>query len=128
MVKPQRVKKVVIDGGGTAGWITAAALSQQLGPWLEITLTESGQTGPVGVGGATLPTLLSCHRLLGLGEREFLRVTRGSIKLGISFENWARRGDRYIHSFGVIGRSTWLGDFHHFWLAAKQSGFAGELG
>jgi len=128
MVKPQSVKKVVIAGGGTAGWITAAALSQQLGPLLEITLIESEQIGTVGVGEATFPTVLSFHRLLGLDEREFLRVTRGSIKLGISFENWARRGDRYIHSFGVIGRSTWLGDFHHFWLAAKQSGFAGELG
>ncbi|MFO7304424.1 MAG: tryptophan 7-halogenase [Gammaproteobacteria bacterium] len=126
-MKPQTVKKVVIAGGGTAGWIAAAALSQQLGPLLDITLIESEQIPTVGVGEATFPTVLAFHRLLGLDEREFLRVTRGSIKLGISFENWARRGDRYIHSFGVIGRSTFLGDFHHYWLAARQSGYDGDL-
>lgn len=127
-MKPQSVKKVVIAGGGTAGWVTAAALSQQLGPLLDITLIESEEIGTVGVGEATFPTVRTFHRLLDLDEREFLRVTRGSIKLGISFENWARLGDRYIHSFGVIGRSTWLGDFHHFWLAARKHGYDGELG
>jgi tryptophan halogenase len=127
-VEPQTVKKVVIAGGGTSGWITAAALSQQLGSLLDITLIESEAIGTVGVGEATFPTVRTFHRLLDLDEREFMRATRGSIKLGISFENWARRGDRYIHSFGVIGRSTWLGDFHHFWLAARNAGFDGELG
>jgi tryptophan halogenase len=127
-VDSQTVKKVVIAGGGTSGWIAAAALSQQLGSLLDITLIESEAIGTVGVGEATFPTVRTFHRLLDLDEQEFLRVTRGSIKLGISFENWARRGDRYIHSFGVVGRSTWLGDFHHFWLAAKKHGFAGEIG
>jgi tryptophan halogenase len=126
-VDGQIVKKVVIAGGGTSGWCTAAALAQQLGPLLDITLIESEEIGTVGVGEATFPTIRTFHHLLALDEPEFLRATRGSIKLGISFENWARLGDRYIHSFGVIGKATWLGEFHHYWLAAKQEGFGGEL-
>ncbi len=122
------MSKVVIAGGGTAGWCAAAALSQQLGTVLDITLIESEEIGTVGVGEATFPTILSFHKILDLDEREFLRVTRGSIKLAISFENWARKGDRYIHSFGVIGKHTWLGGFQHFWLAAKAAGFGDELG
>ena len=127
-MKAQTVKKVVIAGGGTSGWCAAAALSQQLGSLVEITLIESEEIGTVGVGEATFPTVRTFHKILDLDEREFLRVTRGSIKLGISFENWARLGDRYIHSFGVIGKSTWLGDFHHMWLAAHAAGFGDELG
>lgn len=124
----QKVRKVVIAGGGTSGWCAAAALVKQLGSLLDITLIESDEIGTVGVGEATFPTIRAFHKILDLDEREFLRVTRGSIKLAISFENWARRGDRYIHSFGVIGKSTWLGEFHHFWLAARAAGFGGELG
>ena len=127
-MQAQKVRKVVIAGGGTSGWCAAAALAQQLGPLLDITLIESDEIGTVGVGEATFPTIRAFHRILDLEEREFLCVTRGSIKLAISFENWARTGDRYLHSFGVIGKSTWLGDFHHFWLAARASGFGGSLG
>lgn len=126
-MEQQKIKKVVIAGGGTSGWCAAAALVQQLGPLLDITLIESEEIGTVGVGEATFPTVRGFHKILDLDEREFLRVTRGSIKLAISFENWARKGDRYIHSFGVIGKGSWLGDFHHFWLAAKASGFGDEL-
>ena len=124
----QTVKKVVIAGGGTSGWCAAAALSQQLGSLVDITLIESEEIGTVGVGEATFPTVRIFHKILDLDEREFLGVTRGSIKLGISFENWARLGDRYIHSFGAIGKGTWLGDFHHLWLAAQAAGFGDELG
>lgn len=127
-MEAQKTRKVVIAGGGTSGWCAAAALAQQLGPLLDITLIESDEIGTVGVGEATFPTIRAFHRILDLEEREFLRVTRGSIKLAISFENWACRGDRYIHSFGVIGKSTWLGEFHHFWLAARAAGFGGSLG
>jgi tryptophan halogenase len=127
-VAAQKVRKVVVAGGGTSGWCAAAALVKQLGSLLDITLIESDEIGTVGVGEATFPTIRAFHKILDLDEREFLRVTRGSIKLAISFENWARRGDRYIHSFGVIGKSTWLGEFHHFWLAARAAGFGGELG
>lgn len=122
-----QVRKVVIAGGGTSGWCAAAALAQHFGTLLDITLVESEEIGTVGVGEATFPTILGFHKILGIDEQEFLRATRGSIKLAISFENWARKGDRYIHSFGVVGKHTWLGDFQHFWLAAKAAGYGGSL-
>jgi tryptophan 7-halogenase len=124
----QRVKRVVIAGGGTAGWVAAAALAQQLGPLLDITLVESDDIGTVGVGEATIPTVRAFHQLIGLDEREFMRATRATFKLGISFENWARLGDRYIHAFGDIGKSAWMGDFHNMWLQAKAEGFGGDIG
>lgn len=125
MNKP--VRKVIIAGGGTAGWIAAATLSSQLGSLLDITLVESDQIGIVGVGEATIPTHVSFHRLLGIDEKEFMRATRASFKLGISFENWGKLGERYIHSFGRIGRSTWMGDFQHMWHHAQSLGFGGEM-
>jgi len=124
----QRIRKVVIAGGGTAGWLAAAALSRQLGQLLDITLVESEEIGTIGVGEATIPTMRAFHTILGLDEREFMRATQATFKLGIAFENWARDGDRYIHSFGDIGKSTWMGDFHHFWLAAKADGDSSEIG
>jgi tryptophan halogenase len=127
-LEPAIVNKVVITGGGTAGWVTAAALVQHFGTLLDITLVESEDIGTVGVGEATFPSILGFHRLLELNEQEFMRATQASFKLGISFEDWGGLGDRYIHSFGTIGKSTWMGDFQHFWLAAKAEGFAGDLG
>lgn len=124
----QTVKRVVIAGGGTAGWTAAAALAQQLGPLLDITLVESEEIGTVGVGEATIPTMRAFHALLGVDEREFMSATHASFKLGIAFENWARLGDRYIHAFGDIGKTTWMGGFHNMWLMAKAAGFGGELG
>lgn len=126
-MEAQTVRKVVIAGGGTAGWIAAAALSSQLGPLLDITLIESDAIGTIGVGEATIPTHRTFHHLLGIDEREFMRATQASFKLGIAFENWARPGDRYIHSFGSLGKSTWMGDFHHIWMQARAEGLAGEL-
>ncbi|OLF75267.1 tryptophan halogenase [Maricaulis sp. W15] len=123
-----RSKRVVIAGGGTAGWIAAAALVRQLGPLLDITLVESDAIGTVGVGEATIPTHRTFHHLLGIDERAFMRETQASFKLGIAFENWAREGDRYFHSFGQLGKSTWMADFHHLWLEARAAGLAGELG
>ena len=117
------VKKVVVTGGGTAGWVTAAALAQQFGSLLDITLVESEEIGTVGVGEATFPSIQSFHRLLDLDEQEFMRASKASFKLAISFENWGGLGDRYLHAFGTIGRSTWMGDFQHFWLAAQEDGF-----
>jgi tryptophan halogenase len=122
------VKKVVITGGGTAGWVTAASLAKHFGELLDIVLVESEEIGTVGVGEATFPSILAFHRLLELDEREFMRASKATFKLGISFENWGTLGDRYIHAFGTIGRSTWMGDFQHYWLAAQEAGFGGELG
>jgi tryptophan 7-halogenase len=127
-VQKQSIRRVVIAGGGTAGWTAAAALAQQLGPLLDITLVESEEIGTVGVGEATIPTIRNFHALLGINEREFMSATQSTFKLGISFENWARNGDRYIHAFGDIGKTTWMGGFHNMWLMAKAAGFGGDLG
>lgn len=124
----QKVKRVVIAGGGTAGWTAAAALAQQLGLLLDITLVESDEIGTVGVGEATIPTIRTFHALLGIDEREFMSATQASFKLGIAFENWTHLGDRYVHAFGEIGKSTWMGDFHHMCLMANAKDFGGEIG
>ena len=123
----QTIKKVVIAGGGTSGWCAAFALSRQFGTLLDITLIESAEIGTVGVGEATFPTICSFHKIHGIDEQEFLRATRGTIKLAISFENWGRKGDKYIHPFGSVGNSTWLGGFYHYWLAAKARGYEGDV-
>jgi len=123
----QRIRRVVIAGGGTAGWCAAAALSKLIGPLLDITLIESEDIGIVGVGEATIPTARTFHHFLGIDERAFLRATNATYKLGIAFENWAREGDRYIHSFGEIGKSNWMAPFHHVWMAARDRGFGGDL-
>ncbi|WP_379923331.1 tryptophan halogenase family protein [Erythrobacter sp. R86502] len=122
------VRKVVIAGGGTAGWTVAAALAKNLGSMLAIELVESDAIGTVGVGESTIPTARRFHEILGLSEADFVRATGASFKLGISFENWAREGERYFHSFGSTGRSTWMADFQHIWLEAQALGVAGPIG
>ena len=104
----QKIKRVVVAGGGTAGWVVAAALGRLLGTVLDITLVESDEIGTIGVGESTIPTSRTFHHLLGIDEQEFMQETGSAFKLGINFENWGQIGDRYIHSFGVIGRSTLL--------------------
>ncbi|MFT7526050.1 MAG: tryptophan halogenase, partial [Arenicella sp.] len=84
-MKNIKIKKVVIAGGGTAGWMAAAALAKLLGKTLDITLIESDEIPTVGVGEATIPTLLTLHELLGINEREFMAEVNGTFKLGISF-------------------------------------------
>ncbi len=121
------IQRVVIAGGGTAGWITAAALSRHLSSILDITLVESDAIGTVGVGEATIPTSRSFHAMMGIDEREFMAATQATFKLSIAFENWGADGERYVHSFGQIGKSTWMSDFHHFWLEARAQGFGGDL-
>lgn len=124
----QKIKRVVIAGGGTAGWICAAALSSQLGDMLDITLVESEEIGTVGVGEASIPPMRAFHRLIGVDEQEFMRATNATFKLGIGFDNWAKLGDHYIHSFGKTGKETWMAEFHHFWLRAREQGFGEEFG
>ncbi len=122
------IRKVVIAGGGTAGWIAAAGLSKILGKVLDITLVESEEIATVGVGEATVPPMRSFHKLLGIDEQDFMRAVAGSIKLAISFENWARIGDRYIHSFGRNGKPTFFAEFHHYWLRSLELGSTAGLG
>lgn len=122
------VRRVVIAGGGTAGWSAAAALSKVLGPLLTITLIESDEIGTIGVGESTIPTIRGFHQLLGLKESEFLFETDSTYKLAISFENWRRQNDQYFHSFGVLGQSHWMAPFHHLWLQARAEGRSGDIG
>ena len=124
----RQIKRVVIAGGGTAGWTVAAALAKTLGKLVEITLVESDEIGTVGVGESTIPTARRFHELLGIDEAEFIRATNASFKLGIKFEGWTREGESYFHSFGTTGRGTWLADFHHVWLRAREAGVAKDFG
>ena len=108
--------------------MAAAALSQQFRGILDVTLVESEEIGTVGVGESTIPPIRAFHRLLNIDEQEFMRATAATFKLGISFEDWKRPGERYIHSFGMNGKSTWVCEFHHFWLHSLTRGIQSELG
>lgn len=119
--------KVVVAGGGTAGWLTAYSLVTRLGKLLDITLVESDQIGTVGVGEATIPTMRTFHGLIGIDEKEFMAATQATFKLGIQFDNWGQQGDSFFHSFGEIGQRSWMAEFHEFWLEAKARGFGGSL-
>ncbi len=118
------IRRVVIAGGGTAGWMAAAALARTLGKALDITLVESEEIGTVGVGEATIPTLVTFHRLLEINEQDYMSAVKGTIKLGISFENWLDNGHRYIHSFGVSGKDHWSAGFQNFWMRGRELGIA----
>jgi tryptophan 7-halogenase len=122
------VRRVVVAGGGTAGWIAAMALARQLRGLIEVTVVESEAIGTVGVGEATIPTARTFHELLRIDERAFMAATKASFKLGITFENWGRVGDRYIHSFGTMGMKTWVAEFQHFWLQARSEGETAPIG
>jgi tryptophan halogenase len=122
------IKKVVIAGGGTAGWLAAAVLSNQFRGVVDLTLIESDEIGTVGVGESTIPPIRSLHKLLRIDEQEFMRATAATFKLGISFEGWRDGADRYIHSFGVNGKSAWACEFHHFWMHGLTKGINAALG
>lgn len=123
-----KIQKVVIAGGGTAGWMAAASLAKLLGKTLDITLIESDEIPTVGVGEATIPTLLTLHELLGINEREFMAEVNGTFKLGIGFEGWRDLKQDYIHSFGFTGKDCWAAGFQHFWLKGKEMGIAKDFG
>ncbi|HET9817964.1 MAG TPA: tryptophan halogenase family protein, partial [Rhodanobacteraceae bacterium] len=123
-----RIRDIVIVGGGTAGWMAAAALAKVFPGTLAIRLIESEQIGTVGVGEATVPHLKLFNQLLEIDEAEFVRTVKGTFKLGLEFVDWARLGDRYFHGFGTIGHDYGLLPFHQYWLRAHQRGIAAELG
>lgn len=119
--------RYVIAGGGTAGWMAAAALSRFAPPGTQIVLVESEAIGTVGVGEATIPQIHLFNGALGLDEAEFLKETSGSFKLGIEFAGWRAEGHSYMHAFGNIGRQMGLLPFQHHWLRAARLGFAKPL-
>ncbi|GGO64024.1 tryptophan halogenase family protein [Bowmanella pacifica] len=114
--------RVVIVGGGSAGWMAAAMLSRMMGRQLDITLVESDDIATVGVGEATIPPIQHFNRVLGISETDFLRETGGTFKLGIEFENWLEQGHCYMHAFGGLGKEMGLSPFHHSWLRAVAHG------
>ncbi|MDL2355099.1 MAG: tryptophan 7-halogenase [Pseudomonadota bacterium] len=122
------VRRVVIAGGGTAGWMAAAGISKVLGARLDIKLIESDEIGTVGVGEATIPTLMNFHSLLEINEQEFMAATQATFKLGIQFENWRDVGQDYIHSFGTTGIDHWTAGFQHFWHKGRERKLAGDYG
>ncbi|QSX39276.1 tryptophan halogenase family protein [Shewanella cyperi] len=115
------IHKLLIVGGGSAGWMAAALLSRML-PKLSISLVESPLVGTIGVGEASIPPLTHFNQLLGISEAEFIAATQGSYKLGIEFENWGAKGERYMHAFGSIGKSLGATDFHQLWLRQQAAG------
>ncbi len=127
-MKDNRIRKVVILGGGTAGWMSAALMSKVVSGGLEIELIESEQIGTVGVGEATIPQIRFLCDALRIPENEFLSAINGTYKLGIEFVNWGRIGDRYIHTFGDVGRRLGVLDFHQVWLRARELGVDRDLG
>jgi tryptophan halogenase len=119
---------VLIVGGGTAGWMTAAALSRLLPPGAaSIRLVESEQIGTIGVGEATVPHIRFFNAKLGFDEADFMARTRATFKLGIEFCNWRRPGDAYIHPFGAFGQDFAGVAFHHHWLRLNRAGLAGSI-
>ncbi len=116
------IRSIAIVGGGTAGWMAAAALSHALAGRCAITLVESEEIGTVGVGEATIPPIKLFNDTLGIREADFLRETKGTFKLGIEFVDWARAGHRYFHPFGTFGKPFDLVAVHQHWLAARAAG------
>ena len=121
------IRRVVILGGGSAGWMTAAALARSIQRDCDITLVESEEIGTIGVGEATIPPIRQFNQMLGIAEDEFLRRTRGSFKLGIRFVGWGRQGHAYFHPFGSYGRPFDLVQIQHWWQRARAEGRAQHL-
>jgi len=123
----QLIKNIVIVGGGTAGWMTAAALSTMLRGRYHIRVVESDEIGIVGVGEATIPMIQRFNKIVGFDEREFVAETQGTFKLGVEFVNWGRLGERYMHGFGPMGQGLWTVEFDQYWRKMRKLGKAQDL-
>ncbi len=121
------IRSILVVGGGTAGWMAAAALKTATGPHCQVRLVESEDIGIVGVGEATVPTIRDFNRMIGLDEVAFMRETKASLKLGIQFVGWGDESSSYFHPFGAYGAGRELGDFHQVWLSLRARGMASDL-
>jgi tryptophan halogenase len=126
--KKNNIKKIVVVGGGTAGWMTAATFAKVLGKeYCEIQLIESDAIGTVSVGEATIPQIALFNRILGINENDFIQKTKGTFKLGIEFIDWTKEGGGYMHPFGDHGKGMDAIQFHHYWLKMNQKGTVPDL-
>ncbi len=121
------IRSIVIAGGGTAGWMAAAALAKITRGEVAIRLVESEEIGIVGVGEATIPMIQLYNKVLEIDENEFVRATQATFKLGIEFVDWGRPGDRYMHGFGRMGQDLWTVPFDQYWQKMHQAGKAPDL-
>ena len=121
-------RRIIVVGGGTAGWMTAAALGRFCLPGMSVTLVESDEIGIVGVGEATIPSINLFNQSLGIDEPEFLAATGGTYKLGIAFDGWGKPDEAYVHAFGLVGSALGVVPFHHYWLRGRKLGIAKQLG
>ena len=117
-------RRIVVAGGGTAGWMAAAAIARTMGRSVALTLVESDAIGTVGVGESTIPPLATYNHLLGINEADFMRATQATFKLGIAFDGWKDVGHSYFHSFGLTGQDHWSAGFQHFWMYGRKKGHA----
>ena len=120
--------RIVVLGGGTAGWMSAAALAKLLGGLVTVELVESEDIGIVGVGEATLPHIRGFVERLGIDEAAFMKATHATYKLGIDFRDFGRLGESYVHPFGSFGEEVAGVGFHHYWLELERQGLAEPLG
>jgi tryptophan halogenase len=127
-VPENRIRSIAIVGGGTAGWMAAAALAHSLkGLNCSIELIESEQIGTVGVGEATIPPIMEFIRALGIDENDLIRQTKATFKLAIRFKDWTRIGHSYFHPFGQTGFEMEGVPFSAYWQKMRAQGKAAQL-